>query len=187
MEKSINEASEDSGLYVKYLTLIKNFAATSCYFSEEEEFVLSHQDFVMKNILIKDGQIMAVLDWEWAGPAPKEIEQLSGMDFIQTPEDRDYFCSILKQKGCSDFFNPTSSHRAHLYKLLGSTFSLVAYREWFTGKLSHTAKFMDQKFLQRRVREGNFASPLELSSYINQELDELFKSFLVDKQENKLN
>lgn len=58
-------------------------------FLPEEPFVLVHGDLHGRNIMVKDGHIKAILDWEFAGAFPLS-ELLGGMGFdIVEAEDED--------------------------------------------------------------------------------------------------
>ncbi|KAI1414097.1 kinase-like domain-containing protein [Hypoxylon sp. FL1857] len=53
----------------------------------DEPFVLAHGDFHGRNILVRDGQIVAVLDWEFAGSYPLSEIMSSGEIDVVEPED----------------------------------------------------------------------------------------------------
>ena len=108
----------------------------------------------MKNILVRDGKVVGVVDWEWAASASKEMERLAGIDFLASEEERLFFEQELEKRGVSHFFAPISPERKWMYDLISSAYSLVSYREWFQGKLLHTARLLDQKLYQRKIRNG---------------------------------
>ncbi len=139
-----------------------------------EQFFFSHQDFVMKNILIDDERVAAVLDWEWSGTAPSEFESKTGCDFLKTKEDLDLFNSLLEERGVVDFFKPPEAKRQHFYELMGNLYALISCYEWIEGKLEHSAKFLDQKLEQRRIRNSkNF----DMESYIEEIANSLNNQF----------
>lgn len=104
----LDKNSQDRELYQKYIPILKDLLATNDFnlLNGSDKFVFSHQDFVMKNILVDGDTVTAVLDWEWSGSALMEIESMTGFDFLLTDEDRSYFSNALKNLGISDFFDP---------------------------------------------------------------------------------
>lgn len=123
----------------------------------EEEFFLSHQDFVMKNILVNGEKVSGILDWEWSGSAPREFEAKTGLDFLKTDQDKLLFNTLLEERGVFRFFDPPTTERQLFYQLIGRVYALISCYEWVSGKLEHSAKFLDQKLEQRMVRaDTNF-------------------------------
>jgi hypothetical protein len=96
----------------------------------------------MKNILVLDDEVTAILDWEWSGSALMEIEPMTGFDFLLNEEDRLYFAKKLETLGVNDFFATPNSQRQLFFRLIGNVYTLVAFREWREGKLEHTAKIL---------------------------------------------
>jgi hypothetical protein len=48
---------------------------------------------------------------------------------------------------------------------MGELYALISCYEWVEGKLEHSAKFLDQKLEQRRIRNSkNF----DIRSYVNE-------------------
>ena len=59
-------------------------------FIPEEPFVLVHGDFHGRNIMMKDGGIAAILDWEFAGSYPlSELLGGVGVDVLEMESDED--------------------------------------------------------------------------------------------------
>ena len=59
-------------------------------FLPEEPFVLVHGDFHGRNIMMKEGRIQAVLDWEFAGFYPlSELLGCTGVDVLEVETDED--------------------------------------------------------------------------------------------------
>lgn len=155
MEVLIGKGAPEAQLYIHYIPILRDLLddPNFQYFDHENDsFVFSHQDFVMKNILVSDDEVTAILDWEWSGSALGEIEPMTGFDFLLNDEDRSYFSHKLEAYGIKDFFSATNSHRQLFYRLIGNVYTLVAFREWREGKLEHTAKFLSQKLEQRKIR-----------------------------------
>ncbi|MDN3505175.1 MAG: aminoglycoside phosphotransferase family protein [Rhabdochlamydiaceae bacterium] len=144
---------------------------------DNDKFVYCHQDFVMKNILIDEDKITAILDWEWSGPALLEFEYKTGFDFLFSQEDRDYFSALMKQRGLEHYFQPPPKNRQLYYQLIGHLYTLISCYEWIDGKLEHSAKFLDQKLEQRMVK----SSPdIDMSSFVRSKahaLDQLIIKF----------
>lgn len=157
MKRLKNSAHPNSQYFEKYIPQVERLL----YFSNwsrldhlSEIFPFSHQDFVMKNILIEDGIITAVLDWEWSGSAPSEFEAKMGCDFLKSAQDIALFNSMLEHRGVLNFFESPSHARQIFYQLIGELYTLISCYEWIEGKLEHSAKFLDQKLEQRRIRSS---------------------------------
>ncbi|MGB7127968.1 MAG: phosphotransferase [Candidatus Rhabdochlamydia sp.] len=179
MEVLLKKESQDSKLYEKYIPILRDFLATNDFrcLNEKKFFVFSHQDLVMKNILVNEDKITAILDWEWSGSALMENESMTGFDFLLAKEDKIYFANALENLGVSNFFDPPPVQRQLFYQLLGDIYTLVACREWKEGKLEHTAKFLNQKLEQRKIRnDPNF----DIESFlltVSQNIDQCILDF----------
>lgn len=139
-----------------------------------EMFPFSHQDFVMKNILVEGTKVTAVLDWEWSGTAVSEFEAKTGCDFLKTRQDEALFNSMLEERGVYDFFESPHHTRQIFYQVMGDLYTLISCYEWVEGKLNHSAKFLSQKLEQRRIRHSKC---FDMHSYVDQvslSLDEFF-------------
>ena len=169
---------QNSQYFEKYIPQVQQLLYSPCLEKldkDREIFLFSHQDFVMKNILIEDTTITAILDWEWSGTAPIEFEAKSGCDFLLTDEDVSIFNSMLEEKGIFNFFDPPSPARQIFYEAMGELYTLISCYEWIEGKLEHSAKFLDQKLEQRRVRT---LKTFDMESYIFEITTLLDKHFL---------
>lgn len=173
MQRLYKEGHANKELFAKYLPILDSWLSEGNFLflnHPKDEFVYSHQDLVMKNILVDQGKISAVLDWEWSGSALAEVEAKTGLDFLFTEEDRQLFNRLLEERGVFGFFAPPPPQRALFYQLMGKLYTLVACYEWREGKLEHTAKFLDQKLEQRKVRSNpNF----DMREYLNDQVKEL--------------
>ena len=59
-------------------------------FLPEEPFVLVHGDFHGRNIMMKEGRVQAVLDWEFAGFYPlSELLGCTGVDVLEMESEED--------------------------------------------------------------------------------------------------
>ncbi len=140
----------------------------SCLNTQEDTFVYCHQDLVMKNILIHDNRVSAVLDWEWSGPALPEFEIKTGFDFLRTSEDKRLFEELMSIRGFPHFFRDPPEQRQIFYDLIGHLYSLVSCYEWIEGKVDHSAKFLDQKLEQRMVKN---AEQFDVKAFSNAKAD----------------
>lgn len=171
MRKLLNKQNQDAWIYEKYIPLLQDVVHNADFtiLDDHDSFVFCHQDFVMKNILVNESKITAVLDWEWSGAALPENESMTGFDFLLNADDKLYFSKALEKEGVNNFFAPPRYERQLFYRLIGNVYTLVAFREWKEGKLEHTAKFLSQKLEQRKIRnDPNF------------DMDEFIRSVMID-------
>ena len=82
---------------------------------------------------------------------------------------------MLEEKGIFNFFDPPSPARQIFYEAMGELYTLISCYEWIEGKLEHSAKFLDQKLEQRRVRT---LKTFDMESYIFEITTLLDKHFL---------
>lgn len=82
---------------------------------------------------------------------------------------------MLEKRGIPHFFDPPHSTRQFFYQLMGELYTLISCYEWMEGKLEHSAKFLNQKLEQRRIRSSkNF----DIQTYVKEislSLDQNFK------------
>jgi guanylate kinase len=142
--------------FSEFIPRLENILETKnfCILDDPRDlFVYCHQDFVMKNILIDNSHVSAVLDWEWSGPALPEFEIQTGFDFLYTEEDRKLFEDLMSERGFPHFFRPPPPKRELFYDLIGHLYALISCYEWIEGKLDHSAKFLAQKLEQRMAKK----------------------------------
>jgi aminoglycoside phosphotransferase (APT) family kinase protein len=111
MKSLKNSGHQNAKYFEKYIPQVEQLLLSSklsLLDNPLDTFPFSHQDFVMKNILIEDATITAVLDWEWSGAAVPEFESKTGCDFLKTPKDVALFDSMLERRGVPHFFAPPS-------------------------------------------------------------------------------
>jgi aminoglycoside phosphotransferase (APT) family kinase protein len=180
MKRLKNKGHRNGAYFEKHISQLEKLLESNYLSSLDlkgEIFPFSHQDFVMKNILVEGRTVTAVLDWEWSGFAPKEFEAKCGCDFLITEEDLILFDHLLKQKGVTDFFNPPPSNRQKFYQIMSEVYTLISCYEWIEGKLEHSAKFLDQKKMQRKIRATqNFDMQsfiTNISDTLNQHINEI--------------
>lgn len=66
----------------------QSIAEDDTAFQPEEPFVLVHGDLHGRNIMMKDGHIEAILDWEFAGSYPlSELLGGMGVDVLEAEDD----------------------------------------------------------------------------------------------------
>lgn len=66
----------------------QSIAEDDIAFQPEETFVLVHGDLHGRNIMMKDGHIEAILDWEFAGSYPlSELLGGMGVDVLEVEDD----------------------------------------------------------------------------------------------------
>lgn len=177
----VDKKSVDTAIYEKYIPILDDFIAKAnldCL-DNDSEYVFSHQDLVMKNILIDDENVSALLDWEWSGSALSENESMTGFDFLKTEEDKSYFSKALEHHGIYHFFDSPPYPRELFYRLIGNVYTLVAFREWSEGKLEHTAKFLNQKLEQRKIRNNPDIDLDEFIKSVTLDLDKCLEEFEV--------
>lgn len=167
--------------FLKYIPMIEEWMhSLDLTFLDHpsDRFVLSHQDFVMKNILVDDVQVTGVLDWEWCGSALPEFEAKCGLDFLFSNEDRNLFAEIMCEKGIEDFFKPPPAARQCFYDVMGYFYTLIACYEWHKGKFEHSAKFLNQKLEQRRVKKQVCFDMVAYVHTIEEGLDQTIKQLI---------
>lgn len=63
--------------------------------SSESNFVLTHCDLSARNIMVEDGKITGIVDWEHSGFFPKYMEYATAMEICDGHED--WWRPILKE------------------------------------------------------------------------------------------
>jgi len=81
---------------------------------------------------------------------------------------------MLEQRGVFNFFDSPLPVRELFYQLMGELYSLISCYEWVEGKLEHSAKFINQKLEQRRVRNSN---NFDMKAYVEEISTTLEKHF----------
>jgi len=65
---------------------------------KKHEIVFTHRDFHPRNIMVKDGEVVAWLDWQWAGWFPSHWEFLKALvDPMWKTDWSDYLITILDE------------------------------------------------------------------------------------------
>lgn len=133
----------------------------------KESFVFSHQDFVMKNILVKGEKVVGIVDWEWAGPNIFEMESLSGFDFLEKKEHRAHFKARLKNLKCRIFLEKAHSLRQKIIEFSGLIYRIASFEEWIGKKpFLHTARLIKDKLFQRWVKGNKMNDSKTIKSII---------------------
>lgn len=113
----------------------------------ECEFVLVHNDFGLHNILVDDGQLVALIDWEWAIAGPRGI-------CFQSPaclngEYATKYLEFLSEMGCE---KPTDyTEREPMFECARLALHLSAYTRWFEGEERESEK---KTFVNNLVKEA---------------------------------
>ena len=67
--------------------------------TDDHEIVFTHSDFAPRNILVKDGHVTAIVDWEYAGWYPKYWEYIQALRQLKpVPDWPEYLPRILPLK-----------------------------------------------------------------------------------------
>ena len=141
----------------------------------EEKFVFSHQDLVMKNILVKGNKVVGIVDWEWAGPGLEEIESISGLDFLSKDEHMAYFKQRIKSLDFLIFPLSNNKLRLEILKFAGLIYRIAAFEEWAGEKeFLHTARFIDDKMFQRHIKKCNIQEPSKIIELIMKDIEDKY-------------
>jgi len=185
MKRLSTEGHPNKKYFDRYIPMIHEWLSSmdmTFLDQSDDVFVYSHQDFVMKNILVEGTDVSAVLDWEWSGSALPEFEPKTGLDFLFTDADRELFSGLLEERGIDNFFASPPENRQLFYRMIGDIYTLISCYEWVEGKLEHTAKFLDQKLEQRKVRsDKNFDMEAFVEGKVK-DLDECILKFKKNKE-----
>ncbi len=108
---------------------------------EPHPFVLTHSDFDLKNILVQDGKVTAVLDYEWAGAFPDYFDLMylpEYFQFEQYPPVKQHFLEQVKAK---HLVIDISDRLRDYHEIEGLAMSLASYPAWFIGRESEGETF----------------------------------------------
>ncbi|KAL0950842.1 hypothetical protein HGRIS_007601 [Hohenbuehelia grisea] len=86
-----------------FLAKVKDPLVTEClarFMKREQNIVFSHGDLAPRNILAKDGKIVAILDWECAGWCPDYWEAVRG---IRSNLDMPSFGDAFRELFCGRY------------------------------------------------------------------------------------
>ncbi|RJQ18179.1 hypothetical protein C4573_00470 [Candidatus Woesearchaeota archaeon] len=110
-------------------------------YREPVKILLTHADLDLKNILVHNGHISAILDWEWsiAGPEDEEFYSL----YWIAGKDKPYFNARLKKYGVT--YPEGFKKRFTIFKVAFIAIALDKYKEWFVGKQKKAEKFIKEQ------------------------------------------
>jgi aminoglycoside phosphotransferase (APT) family kinase protein len=108
---------------------------------EPRPFVLNHMDLEAKNILINEGKISAVLDFEWAGSFPDYHDASSFSHTFQIehfPQVKEYYLQQIE-----DYHIPIEipENLQDFEAIESLAMCLVSYPAWFIGKEQEAEEF----------------------------------------------
>lgn len=97
----------------------------------EPKKVFTSNDMMLKNFMYKDGKIVGVLDFEWAGSYPEYndlMNVIGDFKFDQYVEEKEEFFRVLEENGLeTEVPEPFFS----IYSLKDTLTGLVYYKDWF--------------------------------------------------------
>ena len=73
-------------------------AAISSYFDNQNKITFTHGDLTPRNIIVKDGNIQALLDWEYSGWYPEYWEYVKFFDRPTSCRDWKDYATIIFEK-----------------------------------------------------------------------------------------
>ncbi len=125
-----------------FVELATNYFAAHQHLLEDAMPVQIHGDLTLANVLVNNGEIAALLDFEYALQAPKDYELWVMEAFCLYPndwaaEDNEVFCTtdfanfiqLLRQYYPELFEIPHLRERVNLYHLAGNLSSYLAWRK----------------------------------------------------------
>ena len=105
--------------------------------------VLAHNDLQLKNIMVQGGRITAVLDWEWAMAAPRDLyfNTLTNTFDDCNEESRKYLYEALASRGLVK--GKGVIERQPLFQATDMLMSLACYKpqRWFADKPEEEKRF----------------------------------------------
>ncbi len=111
---------------------------------EPHPFVLTHSDLGPKNILVQDGKITAVLDFEWAGAFPDYFELMNlpeTYELDKYPSVKELFMENVESEGIG---MELSDQLRDFHEIESLSMCLASYPAWFIGKESEGEEFAIQ-------------------------------------------
>ena len=64
----------------------------------DHQIVFSHGDLAFHNIIVKDGHINAIIDWEYAGWYPEHWDYCKTISFLAATEEGYLFCKNIYER-----------------------------------------------------------------------------------------
>ncbi|KAJ5068174.1 aminoglycoside phosphotransferase-related-related [Anaeramoeba ignava] len=117
----------------------------------KDQFVFTHADLTVDNILIdpKNIQITAFLDWEWSGSCIEDDDLRSHLitkQILPDSELSDFFFAELIQKGIQ---KPKGfEEREKIFELIDFLIIFQEYKLWFERNPEEEEKFIQNKILE---------------------------------------
>ncbi|MBU1198968.1 MAG: aminoglycoside 3'-phosphotransferase/choline kinase family protein [Nanoarchaeota archaeon] len=126
-------------------------------YKPKEKFVLTHMDYALKNFMVKDGKITALIDWEWSGSFPPQNDLLNlDLDLDKFPKGKKAFENVLKKKKVQTH---CSQKDIDVYTAVGIALVFIAYEHWHVSKprkaeqfVTKYQKMLDELFLKYKIK-----------------------------------
>lgn len=105
--------------------------------------VFCHSDLELKNFIEKDGKIVGIIDFEWAGAYPY-IQDISSFehDYELNEEELKEFEKILEEKNIIYKMPEKVKDAKHIKSL---AMVLCSYKDWFVGKETEAEEFIKEQ------------------------------------------
>jgi thiamine kinase-like enzyme len=66
--------------------------------AEDHRIVFTHGDLALHNIIVKDGHVNAIIDWEFSGWYPEHWDYCKTLSFLGSTEDDYQACKAMYEK-----------------------------------------------------------------------------------------
>jgi len=136
---------QEQNEFLDFIHPLRDYASSIRYFKDNSPFVLTHGDFDLKNIMVKDDKITGVLDFEWSGSFPKSYE-LNNLRHDLHFEKND-FLQLAFEKIYEEKINDLIPDKIkEIYDVMGLSMTLTAYKNWFKeDELEKQRDFIEKK------------------------------------------
>lgn len=143
---------------------IKKFQQTFIKSEKESktkrDYVISHNDLILWNIMVHEGKITAIIDWEWSSSCPEEQEFWTGLERIFSKEFdlSDYVKEVFEKKKL--YFPKENETNTEILKerYLGIIFDVVINLKYsFTAfdNIGKVLKYQEEKLKQLHIKIKN--------------------------------
>lgn len=132
--------------FKKFIPRLENFAnSLKSQEIESRSFVLTHADLEGKNILVENGKISALLDFEWAGSFPDYWDPSSLSNTFQLerfPELKKHYEYIFRE---CNLDKDISEYLRNIEQIESAAMCLLGYPTWFIGREEEGKKYAISK------------------------------------------
>ena len=110
----------------------------------QTEFVFTYNDLVTRNIIVKNGKVKALIDFEWAGSFPYFDDIISLVDFKldKFEKGKELFYNILKKGNVK---TDLPEEIKDIYEILTMIIRLTAYKNWFVDKETEAEEYIQDQ------------------------------------------